>query len=160
MLKINKLLIYNLCSIILLSSCATNSPINSLNSSYTKDRAPLRYVKDKTYKYNGTQYVTDFAGNKGKSITKMSKQVSLDIFKTIKKTCGFTQRDLIETRIVEHKPPYFYEVWVFKDSKSQRKDKRTGLTVYMHELPNNNGVDFQIKGSCHTHTGMTFTFAN
>ena len=37
----------------------------------------------------------------------------------MRQSCGFTARQLLETRIVRHEEPIFYEVWVFSDNAVQ-----------------------------------------
>lgn len=140
--------------------CASTSSmqVQRVNSDLVASKSPLRYVKDPNYK-NGERYVMAFAGVKGTSATAQAKQVRSDVFKTIYQHCGFREKDLVETDIVEHKPPYFYEVWVFKDPKSKRDDKRSGLSVVLHQLPGNQGVDFTIRGQCHASKGIVLTFA-
>lgn len=140
--------------------CASTSSlkIQRANSDFATSKSPLRYVRDLNYKH-GERYVVEFAGVKGTSATAHAKQVRSDVFKTIQQHCGFREKDLAETRIVEHKPPYFYEVWVFKDPKSKRDDKRSALSVVLHQLPSNQGVDFTIRGQCHAQKGMVLTFA-
>jgi hypothetical protein len=56
--------------------------------------------------------------------------------------------DLIETRIVSHEIPYLKEIWIFRDEKSEMKDKTTALGINMKQLPNGGGVDFYIIGDC------------
>ena len=154
-----KYLLVTMIGAFLLVGCASgNLPIMRLNHDLAESKSPVRYVEDPSYK-GGKRYVEAFAGVKGESATANAKQVRSDVFKTIRKHCGFREQDLVETRIVEHKPPYFYEVWVFKDPKSQREDKRSGLSVVLHQLPGNRGVDFTISKQCHTRKGLVMTFA-
>jgi hypothetical protein len=152
-------LIYLTSSILGLLGCAGNSPTSSLNKHFKEDKYPMRYLKDISHTI-GTQYIQGFAGKVGTSATEKVPIVKNDVYKLIKKTCGFTPKDRVQTRIVENKPPYYYEVWIFKDAKSKRDDKKSALSVVLHELPNGGGVDISLKGQCHATKGMTFTFAN
>jgi len=62
--------------------------------------------------------------------------------------CNYTIFDLLEVRNVSSEIPIFREIWVFKDEKSQMKDKTTALGITMKQLPNNGGVDIFIAGNC------------
>lgn len=133
-----------------------NPQINSLNNSLEKKHAPDRYYKTKSTKHADT-YTNEWTGEKGKSVAFTSKVVTADVFKLIKKHCGLKKSDLIETRIVSYKDPTYYEVWVFKDSLSERKDKTSALTVILTQYSNTSGVDIAINGQCHSKP-LTFTF--
>jgi len=64
------------------------------------------------------------------------------------KNCNYTVFDLLQTRIVPSEIPIFREIWVFKDEKSQMKDKTTALGITMKQLPNNGGIDISVTGNC------------
>lgn len=146
-------------TITLLVGCTGNSPVTSLNRGLKQDKYPMRYVKDKTYT-KGTKYIEGFAGKKGVSITEKSPQVKKDVYKTIYKHCHYTAKDRVYVNIVENNVPYYYEVWIFKDKQSKRKDKLSALSVILHQLPNKGGVDILLKGKCHATQGMVLTFAD
>ncbi|MDF2445976.1 MAG: hypothetical protein K0S46_1212 [Moraxellaceae bacterium] len=124
------------------------------NRDMEKSFSPLRLVATSVDK-RASQLTFEFAGTPAPSITANAGQLRGDIFRSLSSHCGFTESDLVETRVVRHRIPTFYEVWVFNDPQSERPDKRSGLSVVMKQLPNNGGVDFQVHGSCHT-KGATF----
>lgn len=74
--------------------------------------------------------------------------VENDIMKGIFLQCNYTILDLVETRIIPSEIPTFREIWVFRDEKSEMKDKTTALGITMKQLPNNGGVDIFVSGEC------------
>ncbi|MDQ6955730.1 MAG: hypothetical protein Q9M21_00895, partial [Mariprofundaceae bacterium] len=90
------------------------------------------------------------------SISNNSAQLRSDIFRTIQKNCQLSEEDLKEIRIVSHNNPVFYEIWVFNDKLSKRKDKTSGLSVIMTQLANGGGVDMNFIGRCHAEEATTF----
>ena len=65
---------------------------------------------------------------------------------------------MIETRIVSHENPTYYEVWVFKDKLSKRKDKTSAVSIILTQVPNGGGVDIAFKGSCHSNGSTQYIF--
>ncbi|PID48374.1 MAG: hypothetical protein CR967_00320 [Proteobacteria bacterium] len=133
-----------------------SNQMNVQNENLEKQYMPIRLYKT-TSTNNADIYESDWAGEKGKSIALNSKLLYSDVLKAFKQGCGFEESDLVETRIVSHKIPVFYEVWVFKDAMSKRKDKTSGLSVVLTQLPNGGGVDIYFYGKCHSEP-MRFVF--
>ena len=119
------------------------------NEKLERDYAPIRLVTKPLGKDSNIT-TAEWAGTAGVSITSRSPQVRADVFRVLKERCGFEQEQLLETRIVSHKAPLFYEVWVFSDPLSGQKDKQSGVSVVMKQLPNGGGVDFKLSGECHS----------
>ena len=145
-------------SAFLLTGCVSSfeNQMNSLNKDLKNSKSPTRFVKVASNdKYD--KYSQEWAGTPGESVAFSSKILTDDIFNTIEKHCGLKREDLVETRVVSHKFPEFYEVWVFKDKLSKRNDGLSGLTVFMKQLPNNQGTDFLVTDTCHS-SQMTYTF--
>ncbi|WP_324172826.1 hypothetical protein [Sulfurimonas sp.] len=118
---------------------------------------PTRYNRIKSTP-EADYYNNIWAGKKGRSIAlkKGNYKYILNIFK---KHCNFNEKDLLETRLVSHEDNVYYEVWVFKDSLSQREPKESGISVIFTEQKNKykNGVVLNFIGSCHTPPfNMTF----
>ncbi len=125
------------------------------NEKLERDYAPIRLV---TKPFGKDSYITtaEWAGTAGVSITSRAPQVRADVFNALKERCGFEQEQLLETRIVSHKAPLFYEVWVFHDAMSEQKEKQSGVSVIMKQLPNGGGVDFRLYGDCHSKESPVF----
>lgn len=143
----------------LLNGCMSSyeSQMNSLNRSLEEQHSPLRYVKTtSTKKYDA--YTQEWVGTPGPSMADGSQLLKNDILKAIQEHCGLEPTSLVETRLVSHTPTEFYEVWLFKDPLSERKDGMSGLAVNLKALPNNNGTDFTVNGNCHGKPGMSFSF--
>lgn len=126
-----------------------SNQINVQNKNLEKQHMPTRLYKTASTK-DADFYKSNWAGEKGKSIALNSMLLYADVLKAFKQNCGFDQSDLVETRIVSHKPPVFYEVWVFKDTMSKRENKTSGLSVVLTQLPNGGGVDMNFYGKCHS----------
>jgi len=102
--------------IVLISGCANKPAIQDeiqlSNKEWNAKKSPLRskYVKLE----DGSSVLSfEWAGTHGESIVKKAEpQLENDIFNTLQKRCGYKRTNLIETRIVEHKYPDYYEVWV------------------------------------------------
>ena len=144
---------------IVLSGCVSNSSTIAAFKSANRDLAlqfsPFRFVTKRSGD-RGSITTTEWAGTPGQSITHQAPQVRSDVLESFKSNCGFEESQIIETRIVYHKPTRFYEVWVFDDPKSERKDKKSALSLVMIQLPNNGGVDFSVHGDCHSKKGSIF----
>ncbi|MEH6580096.1 MAG: hypothetical protein V7731_23830 [Amphritea sp.] len=93
----------------------------------------------------------EFAGIPGESIVKQAEPaLETDIYRILKNKCDYLEANLIETRVVEHKHPEYYEVWVFNDEKSQVKDGISAISVHINFLPNGGGADLEFTGDCHS----------
>jgi hypothetical protein len=135
-----------------------SNQMNIQNKNLEKQYMPIRLYK--TASSNDADfYKSDWAGKKGNSIALNSKLLYTDILKAFKQNCGFNENDLLETRIVSHKHPIYYEVWVFKDDLSKRKDKTSALSVVLTQVPNSGGVDMDFNGECHSSESLQFVFA-
>ena len=134
-----------------LSGCANSfeRQINMQNITLEQKQQPDRLYKTKSTD-KADFYTMEWAGTKGESIALVSEQLYADILNVFKSHCGFSETDLLETRIVSYKLPTFYEVWVFKDALSERKDKTSAMSVIMTQLPNGGGVDMNFIGQCHS----------
>jgi len=138
--------------IVLISGCANKPAIQDeiqlSNKEWNTKKSPLRskYVKLE----DGSSVLSfEWAGTPSESIVKKAEpQLENDIFNTLQKRCGYKRTNLIETRIVEHKYPDYYEVWVFKNKNSARHDKTSGISVVIRALPNNGGTDINYYGDC------------
>lgn len=135
----------------MLNGCVSSfdSQMEARNEMFEKQNTPIRLYKTSSTK-SADFYKSDWAGKKGKSIVYASNVLRNDVFKAFKQNCGFNQIDLIETRIVSHDGLVFKEVWVFKDGLSKRKDRTSGLSVVLTQLPNAGGVDMNFFGTCHS----------
>lgn len=139
--------------IVLISGCATSKAtvqdeVQLSNKEWSAKKSPLRakYVK---FKDGSSVLSFEWAGEPGKSIVKNAEpQLESDIFNALQQRCGYKRTNLIETRIVEHKYPEYYEVWVFKNKKSTRHDKTSGISVVIKALPNGGGTDINYYGNC------------
>lgn len=145
--------------LISLGGCAGHSGTTVVTQKVNRDLeiefSPIRFIT-KENGNNGSITTAEWAGTPGQSITKNSAQVQADVFQSLKANCDLDQSQLAETRIVMHKPPTFYEVWVFNDPLSGRQDKQSALSVVLKQLPNDRGVDFSVHGACHTKGSPTF----
>ncbi len=56
--------------------------------------------------------------------------------------------DRDEVRVVEHKPPFYYEVWIFNDELSKRSDGTSGISLIL-TFPPTGGTDINLIGNCH-----------
>ncbi|MBY0540673.1 MAG: hypothetical protein K2P52_04580 [Campylobacterales bacterium] len=151
MKKIQTIIIVSL--VILLQGCVNGLEQNTMitvNKNIIEENQPYEYIlvkeTDKARFYSNIK----LRGESGISITRNSKVVETDVMKGISQNCGYTLSDLLETRIIPSEILTFKEVWVFKDEKSEMKDKTTALGITMKQLPNNGGVDIFIGGDCPT----------
>lgn len=88
-----------------------------------------------------------WAGKKGESVIQSSEEIlKNDIINSFKE-CGFDASSVKEVRVVEHKHPFYYEVWVFSDAQSEREDKMTGISLILTS-PKTGGTDINIRGNC------------
>jgi len=120
-------------------------------------------VEDKSFdKKDATRYVEDWAGVKGNSA--LNEQYKNMVFSNIEKKCGFTKEDFREVYVVQYAQDsagiIIEEVWLFNDQESFRKDKISGLTVYMEYNKKSNLTLEDIFGSCHTSRETSFTSVN
>ncbi|MGB7403109.1 MAG: hypothetical protein WA916_11025 [Arcobacter sp.] len=139
-----------LCIITFFTGCSNsleNTTISSMNKKIENTNQPYEFVKYKETNSGSYYSNTKIRGEKGKSIVQ-SKVLFNDIMRNIYLKCDYTEFDLVEKRVVFHKIPYFFEVWIFRDEKSKTKDKTTALGINMNQLPNGGGVDFSIIGNC------------
>lgn len=137
----------------LLAGCAGNPTaehaIRSANRGLERDYAPLRMVATPTGK-RSVAVSPQWAGTVAPSITTAASVVRDDVLQAFAAHCGFHAEQLAEVRVVWHRPPEFYEVWVFNDPQSGRKDGKSGVSVILRQLPNNGGVDYSLRGDCHS----------
>lgn len=137
----------------LLAGCAGNPSANVAaqvaNRDLEKEFSPVRFVT-RPVGERSSLTTAEWAGTPGQSITAGATQVRADILQSLRQNCGLEEAQLVEVRVVRHRLPLFYEVWVFKDPKSLREDGTSGLSVVMKQLPDNGGVDFSIRGACHS----------
>lgn len=142
--------------VILLSSCASNPDgsnaqlqVQQSNLEWEKKRSPLR---SQYTEFEDGSSVLSFvwAGLPGDSIAMRSDVLLDDIITGLRSQCGYQPKDLLETRIVKHEHPVYYEVWVFKDENSNREDRTSGVTVYLEALPDGGGTDINYYGNCET----------
>lgn len=89
-----------------------------------------------------------WAGEKGASIINVADDtLKADIYKLFQEKCGFQKADLKEVRVVEHKHPFYYEVWVFSDTQSKNADGTTGVSLILN-FPASGGTDINLIGNC------------
>jgi len=145
-----KIFIFFLLGLVLLG-CAENTTLTRgeelANRKFYQERSPQRV---KTHLLENGAYTFEYvwAGVKGSSVLGVVDEVlKRDVHQLIKSRCDFDKSDLQETYIVEHKHPFFYEVWVYHDPKSKRKDKTTGLSLIL-EFPTTGGTDINIVSHC------------
>lgn len=137
--------------VFLLFGCASNPmehSIKTFNKNLEKKFSAYRYVKTEDVSSH-TTYELQPAGSKQQTGAINSELLLSDTFKSIKQKCNFDKQDLVETRVVSHKYPWFYEVWIFKDVLAEREDKKTALSVRFLAYPDNGGTDIFILGKCH-----------
>jgi len=149
MKKMRVILAISLC--ILLQGCVSGleqNTIKRVNMNIIENNQPYEYIlvneTDKARFYSNIK----LRGEVGESITKNSKVLENDIMRGIFKKCNYTNFDLLEVRIVPSEIPIFREIWVFKDEKSEMRDKTTALGITMKQLANNGGVDIFVAGDC------------
>jgi len=149
MKKIQMILAISLCMVV--QGCVSGleqNTIKRVNMNIIENNQPYEYIlvneTDKARFYSNIK----LRGEVGESITKNSKVLENDIMRGIFKQCNYTIFDLLQTRIVPSEIPIFKEVWVFKDEKSEMRDKTTALGITMKQLPNNGGIDIFVAGDC------------
>ncbi|NOI65145.1 hypothetical protein [Vibrio sp. 99-8-1] len=138
--------------IILTTGCSGVSHqtvFSKVNKNLMQDYNPFIYKLNSENDEFAT-YSAEAAGEVSQSIVFNSQVLAKDIFSYFQKLCSFTEDQLVETRLVSVDAPLFVEVWGFNDPKSEREDKRSYLSLVMKQLPNDGGVDFFSKGSCHS----------
>lgn len=137
----------------LLAGCSGNPSATAgaqvANRDLEKEFSPVRFVT-RAVGERTSLTTAEWAGTPGQSITAGAQQVRADILQALRQNCGLEESQLAEVRVVKHRAPLFYEVWVFKDPLSKRDDGMSGLSVVMKQLPDNGGVDFSIRGACHS----------
>jgi len=136
-------------SILCFSGCGKNNVQTNINNDLIKQKSPVRLVLDKSYNNeNTTKYIENWAGIKGKS--KINSDYTSQTFKHLKKYCGYGKKEFIESRVVIHTDYIKEEVWLFKDDKSLRDDKISGITIYSKYNPKTNITNTNFFGTCHT----------
>ena len=116
------------------------------NKKLNDSRSPVR-VEVKVLDGGGAVMSEIWAGKKGTSIIESADEVlKNDIFNAYQK-CGFEASALKEIRVVRHKHPFYYEVWVFNDPQSRRTDKTTGISLVL-TFPKEGGTDINLNGNC------------
>jgi hypothetical protein len=147
----NQMVFFAAITMLALTGC-----VNSLDSTYAKENkklegeySPYKYTKSNEAEGNVSYSLTP-TGETDKTIALSSTLLYSDIFKAINDRCGFGENDLVETRVVTHKHPVYYEVWVFNDEISERDDKTSAISVVLRQFPNNGGVDILFYGDCHS----------
>lgn len=135
-----------------LSGCAGNPTAvrgaELANKDLLKERSPYR-VDVKVFEGGGAVTSTVWAGTKGTSIMEAADNtLKSDVWKFFEKQCGLHKSALREVRVVQHKHPFYYEVWVFNDKESKRDDETTGISLILNFSPSG-GTDINLVGSCH-----------
>lgn len=116
------------------------------NKKLHESRSPVR-IEVKVFDGGGAVMSEIWAGKKGESIIQSADEIlKNDIVNSFKK-CGFEASSLKEVRVVEHKHPFYYEVWVFNDTESKRTDKMTGISLIL-TFPKEGGTDINLNGKC------------
>lgn len=144
-------IVLTICITIIIQGCVNGleqSTMMRTNNNIIENNQPYEYVLEKETDKANFYSNKKLRGEVGESITKNSKVLENDIMKGIFGKCKYTIFDLLETRIIHSEIPTFKEIWVFKDDKSEMKDKTTALGITMKQLPNNGGVDIFITGDC------------
>lgn len=119
------------------------------NSNLYKEKSPFR-VDVKVLEGGGAVMNKIWAGEKGSSIVESADDIlKSDIWKLFEKKCAFSKSDLAEVRVVEHKHPFYYEVWVFKNQLSKRADGTSGISLILN-FPPSGGTDIELVGECRT----------
>lgn len=139
--------------VIFLSGCGGNPTAmrsgEMANNNLYKSRSPVR-VDVKILEGGGAILSQVWAGEKGISIIDTAEEtIKNDVWKLFTENCGFSKSDLREVRIVEHKHPFFYEVWIFDDQKSKRKDGQSGISLILN-VSATSGTDITLVGGCHS----------
>lgn len=135
---------------IVLFGCANplEHTIENSNAAFEKQHQAYRYLKVEEQGVH-SRYQLEPAGNRLQTIAVGSTVLLSDIFRGLNQKCGFEKSDLVETRVVSHQHPRYYEVWVFNDVLSERADKKSAVSVVLDVYPNNGGTDISFSGSCH-----------
>ncbi len=150
--------------IVFMGGCSAPNPSESYNETFKKNKSPVRMVKDPSFKNkNGVRYHIDWAGKEGKSI--INDVYRKRLFQGIQKLCGYGEKAFMQARIVQHTfkkngDIVIEEVWLFHDPKSHRKDKVSGLTIYMEYDKKKDITKSSVYGNCHTQQGMSITFTD
>lgn len=134
-----------------LFGCAGNptaeAGVEMANESLHKEKSPLR-ADIKIFEDGGAVISKVWAGEEGSSIMEFADEtLKQDVWKLFKNKCGFNESDRKEVRVVEHKPPFFYEVWVFNDARSGRDDGTSGISLILR-VPSTGGTDMELVGVC------------
>ncbi|MFT5676662.1 MAG: hypothetical protein ACI808_002608 [Paraglaciecola sp.] len=137
-----------LISAVILSGCANtlDGSIRIANKNFDQEFSAYRYIQTEE-ETTHISYELKAAGEPAETIASNSPDLLKDLFKGFQSTCSFSKEELIETRVVYHKAPLFYEVWVFNDELSERADKTSALSVIL--TADSTGTDINIKGNCH-----------
>jgi hypothetical protein len=126
-----------------LSGCALKNNMDDIVATQNKDleRAgrPVRVAYTKQPGGGGNLDYGVWAGQPG--TTMANKQYRDFIFNYFEEKCGLKKSDLKEVRIVSHKDPFWYEVWIFNDENSIRPDKTSGRSVIMQYIPEENSTN-------------------
>jgi len=146
--------IITILSVTLLSACSGMSAVERAVVSSNKSLVEKKWPERAVYKDLGSGasvYTFEWAGTPGTSIVESAEPIlKTDILNSLEINCGYSPTNLLETRIVEHKNPEFYEVWVFKDKASKRPDKTSAMSVLITFLSNGRGTDLRFIGKCHS----------
>lgn len=137
-----------LISAVILSGCASSldGSIRIANKEFEQNFSAYRYLQTQDESTHNS-YELKAAGELAESIASNSPAVQADLFKAFKSACNFNKEQLIETRVVSHRSPLFYEVWVFKDELSERSDKTSAISVVL--TSDSTGTGINLSGSCH-----------
>lgn len=121
--------------------------VEMANEKLHREKSPLR-ANVKIFQDGGAVISKVWAGEKGSSIMAMADEtLKQDVWKLFESKCGFSESELKEVRVVEHKPPFFYEVWVFNDAQSKRDDGTSGISLVL-KVPTSGGTDIELVGAC------------
>lgn len=136
---------------LLLFGCSGNPTairgVEIANKKLHKERSPIR-LNVEVFEGGGAVMSPVWAGEKDASIINFADEtLKADIYKLFQEKCGFQKTDLKEVRVVEHKPPFYYEVWVFNDTQSKNADGTTGVSLILN-LPASGGTDINLIGNC------------
>ncbi|CAA6806351.1 MAG: Unknown protein [uncultured Campylobacterales bacterium] len=141
---------------IILQGCGSNNPSLIWNKAQIEKKSPLRLLPKNT---NGKlKYTQEWAGVKGNTF--MNDRYLDQTFSGIQKMCGYGKNEFIEHRVVKHQNNLWEEVWLFKDMKSNRDDKTSGLTVLLEYNSSTNVTLTKFFGDCHTGKGVTFNISD
>ena len=125
-----------------------NRAIENLNEKLARDYSPVRYVT-RPHK-NGTVTEAEWAGEPRASAVYNSDILYRDTLAAFEKMCGYTLKDVSQTRFVSEEGPIVHEVWVFSDPDSERADKTSGISLILERLPDNGGTNIRLTGHCHS----------